>query len=124
MIASYPLHAPKDVVSRLTVLLLALAPYALLSGYDALFLHERARRVPRVEQALHAGLAVSLLVFLYGVFAQHTIVAVAALGVLLVLLAADELGFHRLLPPFERRIHAAAALSLFGFVVIWCLYDR
>src|SRR5687768_10718423 len=63
---------------------LALVPYLALAGVDA-WMHERGRRVSRVEQWLHAGLAITMAVFLTAVFAGRPAVAFAALGAFLAL---------------------------------------
>lgn len=99
---------------------LALIPYAGLAGYDG-WLHERARKVPRVEQALHAALAVSLLAFLTGAFRARPMLALPALGVFLTALAWDEFGFHGHLDSHERRVHFAAFAMFCVFVTAWIL---
>ncbi|HEY6893780.1 MAG TPA: hypothetical protein VI258_06415 [Rhodanobacteraceae bacterium] len=99
-------------------LVLALIPYAALAGVDA-WLHEKARVVPRTEKRLHAGLALSLIVFLGGAFGSAGALAVVALGALLVLAAADEIGFHRELARNERRVHFASYGALGVFVLVW-----
>jgi len=96
----------------------ALLPYLILAGIDA-WLHEKSRRVPRVEQALHAGEAVSLFVFVGSAFGARTLLAASALGVFLVLAGADEFGFHGHLAARERRIHFAAYAALLLFVLVW-----
>jgi hypothetical protein len=101
---------------------LALVPYLAAAGVDA-WMHERGRRVPRVEQFLHAALAVSLAVFVAAAFTAHAAAAVAALGVFLAFLAWDELGFHRGIAPAERRVHVLSWLLLAGFVAAWWWID-
>src|SRR5437867_1726216 len=59
---------------------LALVPYLAAVGVDA-WMHERSRRVPRVEQWIHAGLALAMAVFLGAVFAGRAAPAVAALAI-------------------------------------------
>ena len=56
---------------------LMLLPYLAAAGVDA-WMHERGRRVPRVEQLLHAALAVAMTVFLACVFTGHAPAALAA----------------------------------------------
>jgi len=93
-------------------------PYLIFAGIDT-WLHERARRVPRVEQILHAGLAISLIVFLTAVFSARTMIALIALCVFIVLEIFDEFGFHIHLGARERGIHFAAYAALLGFVLTW-----
>ena len=50
------------------ILFASLVPYLGLSAYDG-WLHEKARRVPRLEQGLHALLFVSAVALIYGLFA-------------------------------------------------------
>jgi hypothetical protein len=99
---------------------LALAPYLTLALVDA-WMHDRARRVPRVEQGLHAGLALAITAFLIAAFANLRITAVLALAAFLALLVCDELGFHRGISSRERRVHVASWLALVGFIVVWYL---
>jgi hypothetical protein len=102
-----------------TILLgLALLPYVVLAGIDT-WLHERSRQVPRTEQALHAGAAVGLLVFLGAVFSARTTLALCALCVFAAVASADEFGFHAHLAVRERRIHFASYLALLVFVLVW-----
>ena len=100
----------------------ALVPYLAAAGVDA-WMHERGRRVPRVEQWLHAGLAAGMTVFLAAAFAGHPPVALAALAAFLVLLAWDELGFHKGIAPTERRVHVISWILLAGFVAAWWWID-
>jgi hypothetical protein len=101
---------------------LALVPYLAAAGCDA-WMHERGRRVPRVEQWLHAGLAVAITVFLAAVFAARPPVALAALGVFAILLTLDEAGFHRNIGSAERRVHAGSWAGLAAFVAVWWMVD-
>ena len=107
---------------RVLALAVGLAPYALLAGYDG-WLHEKARVVPRFEQALHAGLAVTLIAFVVLVFRGATVPALAALAAFTVLLLSDEFGFHAQVARHERRIHWLADAALAGFVVYWLRLD-
>ena len=101
---------------------LALVPYLAAAGVDA-WMHERGRRVPRVEQWIHAGLAVSMAMFLGAVFAGAALVAVAALAAFAGLLLWDETAFHGSIASSERRVHAASWAALAGFVVVWWIVD-
>jgi len=103
---------------RTILLSLSFLPYLTLAGIDG-WLHERSRRVPRIEQALHAGAAISLIAFAVGVFSARTALASIALGIFAVLAAADEFGFHGHLAARERRIHFAAYAALLVFVFAW-----
>jgi hypothetical protein len=99
-------------------LVLALLPYASLAAFDA-WLHEKSRDVPRVEKWLHAGLGLSLIVFVGAVFRAETLLASVALCALLPLAAVDEGGFHRGLERRERGIHFASYAALGVFVLVW-----
>jgi hypothetical protein len=101
-------------ISRLALLGTALAPYLALVGVDA-WMHERARRVPPLEQAFHAIAAVLFAGFVGAVFFDATTLALILLGAYAVCAAGDELGFHRHLSVRERRVHflSYAALALF-----------
>ncbi len=101
---------------------LALVPYLAVAGVDA-WMHERGRKVPRLEQWLHAGLAIAMTAFLVAVFAARPTLAFAALGAFLALLAWDELGFHGGIARNERRVHAVSWVALAGFVAVWWLVD-
>src|SRR5690348_13620517 len=104
--------------TRLLLFGAALAPYAALVGIDA-WMHERARRVPRLEQALHYSAAVVLLAFLVAAFRGPGTVAMSLLALFAVITAWDELGFHRLLAARERRVHFASYAALALFVGAW-----
>lgn len=101
---------------------LALLPYLAAAGVDA-WMHERGRRVPRVEQFVHAGLAATMAVFLTAVFAARPPFAFGALAAFLALLAWDELAFHRSIASRERRIHVVSWGALAIFVAAWGLVD-
>ena len=101
---------------------LALLPYLAAAGVDA-WMHERARRVARVEQWIHAGLAVALAVFFGGVFLQAHALAGGALAAFVGLVAWDELGFHRGIARSERLVHALSWAALAAFVGAWWLVD-
>lgn len=87
-------------------------------------MHERARRVPPLEQWIHGGLAVSIILFFTLVFASRTLFAMGALACFIVLLTIDELRFHRGISAEERRIHIASWIALAGFVFVWYLVDN
>ena len=101
---------------------LALLPYLAVGGVDA-WMHERGRRVPRVEQFAHAGLAVTMVVFLTAVFAARPPVALGALAAFLAFLAWDEIAFHGSIARTERRVHAVSWAALAAFVVVWGVVD-
>ena len=100
----------------------ALLPYLAAAGADA-WMHERGRRVPRVEQWIHAGLAAAMAVFLGAVFAAAAPAALGALAIFLALLAWDETSFHREINRAERRVHFLSWIALAGFVAAWCVVD-
>jgi hypothetical protein len=91
-------------------------PYLALALYDG-WMHEKARRVPIVEQGLHAALALSIIALVTGMALDAQRVAWTALAVFVVSTLADELGFHRGLPRRERGVHFAAWSALALFVV-------
>jgi hypothetical protein len=107
-----------DTSLRMVWLGLAFAPYAALAAFDG-WLHEKARRVPRVEQILHALAALSLLTFVVLAFSARNMAASFVLPVFLATAFADEFGFHRHLDPRERRVHFASYAALALFVVTW-----
>jgi hypothetical protein len=100
----------------------ALVPYLAAAGVDA-WVHERGRRVPRVEQWIHAGLASAMALFLGAAFAGFPLVAIGALAVFLVLLFWDEAAFHGAIDARERRVHAASWAALALFVAVWWIVD-
>src|SRR5260221_10722872 len=71
---------------------LALLPYLAAAGADA-WMHERARRVPRLEQWAHAGLATGMTVFLAAVFGRRADGGVGARAAFSAPLAGDEPAF-------------------------------
>lgn len=95
----------------------SLAPYLVLALYDG-WLHERARRVPRVEQGLHAALFLTGVAFVAGVFTGRMGIAVPALALFAVAAVADEWGFHGMLAVRERRLHHVAYACFAGFVAV------
>lgn len=101
---------------------IALVPYLAVAGVD-FWMHERGRRVPRVEQWVHAGLALTMATFLTAVFTARSPLALAALAVFVALLAWDELSFHKAIATSERRVHAMSWTALAGFVATWWLVD-
>jgi hypothetical protein len=107
---------------RAVWLALVLLPYASLALYDG-WLHERARRVPRIEQWLHAGAFCSLIVFVGAAFRAQTQLALVALAVFAPIAATDEFGFHAQLAQRERRVHFAAYAALCVFVLAWLVAE-
>lgn len=103
---------------RLLILALAIGPYLGCVSVDA-WMHERHRRVPRVEQFLHAGIGLGVGAFLLLAFIGVNSWALLALAGGLLFLGADEFGFHRALPRRERTVHIAGLGSLLGFVGVW-----
>jgi len=110
-------------MSRNLILAMAYAPYLGCAAWDG-WLHERARRVPRIEQALHAGLAVAMIVFVWAVFTARASTALVALGTFVVMHLWDAFGYHAGIAPRERRVHAYANVALIAFVAVWLLLDR
>ena len=103
---------------RLLVLSIALAPYLGFVAIDA-WMHEKARRVPRVEQWLHAGIALAIGTFFVLAFSGADIAAGILLVLSLPLMAVDEIGFHGHLSKRERLVHLAEGLSLIVFITVW-----
>jgi hypothetical protein len=101
---------------------IALVPYLAVAGVD-FWMHERGRRVPRAEQWVHAGLALTMAAFLAAVFAGRAAFALAALAVFVALLAWDELAFHGAIAASERRVHVVSWAALAGFVAAWWIVD-
>ena len=99
------------------LLFASLLPYLALSAWDG-WLHEKARRVPRVEQWLHALLFVSAGALIFGAFTVRPLVALAGLAVFAPAALADELGFHGGLDSRERRLHHVAYACFAGFVAM------
>jgi hypothetical protein len=97
------------------ILFASLAPYLALSAYDG-WLHEKARRVPRAEQVLHALLALSAIALIFGLFTDRPWFAWPGLAVFVPAAIADERGFHGLLEPRERRLHHVAYACFAGFI--------
>ena len=103
---------------RLLVLSVALAPYLGFIAIDA-WMHEKARRVPTVEQWLHGGIALAIGSFFLMAFLGADTIAGILLVLSLPLMAADEIGFHGHLSRRERLVHLAEGLSLIIFVFVW-----
>ena len=99
--------------TRVIWLGLGVIPYLVLVVVDA-WMHERAREVPTLERITHYVSAVALLAFL-----ARDLLALASLAVFIVLMAFDELGFHKDIAPSERRVHFAAYAALTVFIAIW-----
>lgn len=106
--------------TRMLLLGAALAPYVTLAGIDA-WMHERARRVPQLEQVLHYAAALLFVGFVVAVFRDASRLALALFASFAVVAAWDEFGFHRHLDRRERRVHLVAYLALALFVGVWRL---
>lgn len=104
--------------ARFVSLGIGLLPYLGVAGVDT-WMHERARKVPRIEQLLHATLAITFTGFAVYVFLQRNVAATSWLAVFLVCLACDEFGFHRGLVANERRVHVISWAALTFFIVVW-----
>jgi hypothetical protein len=111
-----------NAASRIVLLGTALAPYIALAGVDA-WMHERERRVPRLEQVLHAAAALLFVGFVAAVFGGAQIAAPLLFAGFAICATCDELGFHRHLAKSERRIHFAAYAALALFVGAWRLLE-
>src|SRR5438874_727363 len=96
---------------RGTWLGLALVPYLAAAAADA-WMHEHGRRVPRAEQAVHAALALAMLLFLVAVFRSLTALAFAALALFAVLVVLDEWRFHGAISRREKSLHVLAWIAL------------
>jgi hypothetical protein len=103
---------------RMILLGAALAPYVALAGADA-WMHERARRVPRVEQILHYSAAFAFVGFAIAAFRDSTRAALTLLSVFAIATAWDELAYHRHLDRRERRLHFASFAALVLFLAVW-----
>lgn len=103
---------------RLLMLSLGVLPYLGCAALDA-WMHEKHRRVPRVEQWLHLGIGVGIGGFLLAAFAANNAIALGLLIAGGIFMAVDELGFHKELAARERNLHAVAALALLFFVGVW-----
>jgi hypothetical protein len=104
--------------TRLIWLGLAALPYLALAGVDA-WMHERARKVPALERAIHYVSAVALIGFIAGALRGQRSLAVSSLAVFVALLAFDEVGFHARIARSERRLHFAAYGALAFLIVVW-----
>ena len=102
------------------ILLAALTPYLCVSLYDG-YLHDRARRVPFPEQVAHGLLGLTMALFLFGVFRQHSLIAAVSLSVFIGVYAVDEFVFHQGIARHERIVHAIAMSTLAAFVLCWRL---
>jgi len=110
------------VGARLIWLALAALPYVALVGVDT-WMHEAARKVPRLEKTIHWTLAPLVGGFLITAFLARSAIAATLLAAAVVLLVIDEVGFHRPLARSERLVHAAAYVALGGFVATWAWMD-
>jgi hypothetical protein len=100
------------------ILAAALTPYLGLALYDG-YLHDRARRVPKLEQFAHGILGISMAIFLWAVFSRQTAVASIALAIFIFVYSIDEFVFHSGIAKHERAVHAASMLTLTLFVLTW-----
>lgn len=107
---------------RLIVLGLAFAPYAGLAALDGWW-HEKARVVPKIEQALHAALALLLVAFVTLVVRAQVTAALLCFAAFVGVLLTDEFGFHGHIARRERVLHWCADACLAGFVLFWLVYD-
>lgn len=105
-----------------SLIFIGFIPYVMLAGYDC-WLHGHARAVPRIEQILHAVLAVSLVFFLSLVASNNIIAALSVFAVFVLVLLIDEFGFHRQIEKHEQRVHWLADSALLGFVLYWLWFD-
>ena len=105
------------------ILIAALTPYLCVSLYDG-YLHDRARRVPFPEQVAHGLLGLSMALFLFGVFRQHSDLAAISLSIYVGVYAIDEFVFHPGIARHERLVHAVAMVALSVFVVCWRLVGQ
>lgn len=104
--------------TRIVTLGIGLLPYLGTAGVDT-WMHGRARKVPYIEQLLHAALAVAFTAFAVCVFLQRNSAARAWLAAFLLCLAYDELGYHRGLAANERRVHVISWGALLVFIGVW-----
>jgi hypothetical protein len=104
--------------ARILALGIGLLPYLGTAGIDT-WMHERKRKVPRLEQAFHAALAITFTAFAIYVFLGRNVPAIAWLAAFIVCLFFDELGYHRGLAPSERRVHVISWGALLLFVAVW-----
>jgi hypothetical protein len=109
--------------ARMLALGIGLVPYLGAAGMDA-WMHEQARKVPFVEQILHAALAITFTAFAVYVFLRREGPALACLAAFLVCLLFDELGYHRGLAAKERRVHVISWAALLLFIGVWFWTDR
>ena len=104
--------------ARILALGIGLLPYLGTAGIDA-WMHERARKVPRLEQAFHAALAITFTLFAIYAFLRRNVPAMAWFAAFAACLVFDELGYHRGLAASERRVHVISWAALLLFVGVW-----
>lgn len=105
---------------RILWMAITLLPYAMLAGVDT-WMHEKSRRVPKVEKILHALAGVLLIGFIVCVFGGFDVAGIAAFVAFAIVASADEFGFHRHLSTRERKVHFASYAALAIFVMAWRL---
>lgn len=98
-------------------LLLAATPYLGIAFYDFL-LHPR-RYPPALEVILHGLIFLLIAAFLVASILGSNFLAAIALVLAVPLMTADELGFHKNLPPLEKRVHSLAFMAFTAYAVIW-----
>jgi hypothetical protein len=108
---------------RIFALGIGLLPYLGTAGIDA-WMHERARKVPLVEQGFHAALAITFTAFAACVFLRRSAPAGVCLAAFVLCLVCDEWGYHRGLGANERRVHGISWAALLLFIGIWVWTER
>lgn len=113
------------MIPNTTVILLwaAFCPYLALALYDG-WLHEKARRVPKLEQLSHALIAVSVVALWVGLIREQTLLARGALTVFAVTAFVDEWYYHGPLDRRERRLHFVAYGCFAGFIAVVAALGR
>jgi hypothetical protein len=102
------------------LLFIAFLPYLAIAGYDG-WLHEKARKVPLIEQASHAVMGLCVALLIWSVFFDHTAWTVPTLAVFALTACIDELGFHGKLHPREKHLHyyGYACFAVFAALALW-----
>jgi hypothetical protein len=102
---------------RALVLAIALAPFVLWAGRDAIY-HVRDRKPGALENLTHLLLGASQLVTIVGAFRGDVARLALGAGLVAIFGAVDEFAFHRGLSARESDLHAKAHLGLFAFVAV------